>query len=118
MQFYYHDADHDILVIKADGGLNSQTATQFVSELATLVDGGIKKIVVDCANLDFISSYGLGVLVRLHGRLHDRGGDVKLCNVKGVVAKAFQATRIAEFFEIYPDVERARLMFRPPEKLN
>ncbi|MHC5198819.1 MAG: hypothetical protein ACYSO1_01670 [Planctomycetota bacterium] len=37
MEFYYSDTDKDILIIKADGGLNSDNADQFVDELAALI---------------------------------------------------------------------------------
>jgi anti-anti-sigma factor len=42
------------------------------------VDAGVDKIIVDCSRLEYISSYGIGVLVRLHKALMARGGDVKI----------------------------------------
>ena len=76
MELYYDDVDSEVLVIKADGGLNARTAEGFVEDLEKLVDAGLRKIIVDCSELDYISSFGLGVLIRLHGRLARRGGDV------------------------------------------
>ncbi len=115
MKFYYSDVDDDILIVNADGGLNSENADQFVNELGALIEGGQTKIVVDCSRLDYISSYGLGVLVRLHSKLAKRGGNVKLACVKGVIQKVLTLTRLNSLFEIYPDVSRACLMFRPKE---
>ena len=60
MEFYYSDTDKDVLIIKADGGLNSDNADKFVDELAALIDAGQTKIVVDCSRLNNITSYGLG----------------------------------------------------------
>ena len=73
MEFYYHEADRDILVLRADGGLNHRTAAQFQAELERLVDAGLRKIIVDCSRLDHVSSYGLGVLIGIHNRLRKRG---------------------------------------------
>ena len=115
MQFYYSDTDKDILIIKADGGLNSDNADQFVNELAALIDAGQSKIVVDCSHLDHITSYGVGVLVRLHSKMAKIGGDVKLACVKGVIEQVFKITHLNKVFEFYPDVSRACLMFRPIE---
>ena len=113
MEFYYDDVDSDVLVLKADGGLNARTAEGFVEDLEKLVDAGLRKIIVDCSELDYISSFGLGVLIRLHGRLARHGGDVKIASVKGMIVEVMRLTKLNKLFEIYPDVSRARLSFRP-----
>ena len=52
MEFYYDDVDSEVLVIKADGGLNARTAEGFVEDLEKLVDAGIRKIIVDCSEIE------------------------------------------------------------------
>jgi anti-sigma B factor antagonist len=116
MEFYCSETDKDTLILNADGGLNSDTAKEFIDRLAALIEGGQTKIVVDCSSLDHISSYGLGVLVRLHSKLAKKGGDVKLACVKGIVEQVFKITHLNRIFEIYPDVSRACLMFRPKDE--
>ncbi len=113
MEFFYHELDNSILVLSADGGLNADTAAEFVGQIESLVDAGVKKIIIDCERLEYISSYGLGVLVRLHNKLAKHGGDVKVAGVKSMVLGALSAMRLNQLFEIYPDVSRARLAFRP-----
>jgi anti-anti-sigma factor len=115
VEFYYNETDKDVLIISADGGLNSDNADKFVNELAALIDAGQTKIVVDCSRLNNITSYGLGVLVRLHSKLSKKGGDVKLACVQGLIEQVFQVTHLNKIFEIYPDVSRACLMFRPKD---
>jgi anti-sigma B factor antagonist len=115
VEFYYNETDKDVLIISADGGLNSDNADKFVNELAALIDAGQTKIVVDCSRLNNITSYGLGVLVRLHSKLSKKGGDVKLACVKGLIEQVFKVTHLNKIFEIYPDVSRACLMFRPKD---
>ena len=46
--------------------------------------------------------------------MKDRGGNVKICCVKGLISQVLQLTRMDTLFEMYPDVNRARLAFRPP----
>ncbi len=112
MEFYYDDADEEVLVIKADGGLNGRTADEFASGIEKLVDAGLRKIIVDCSKLDYISSYGLGVMVRLHKRMKTHGGDVKFASVKSVLVDVLRITRLNKLFAIYSTVPRARLAFR------
>ena len=99
-------------MISADGGLNADTADSFVRQLESLVDAGLTKLIIDCSKLEFISSYGVGVLLRLHKKLKKHGGDVKIAAAKSIVLKAMTVLRMGSMFEIYDDVDRARLAFR------
>lgn len=112
MEFYYHDVDRDVLILCADGGLDAHNAEQFVGELRTLIDSGARKLLVDCTRLQFISSYGIGVLVRLHKRLAERGGHVKLASVGGRILRLLEISRLSRILEIYPSVDEARASFR------
>ena len=113
MEFYYDSVDGDVLIIVADGGLNADTAEQFDQEVGKLVEAGLTRIIIDCGKLDYLSSSGIGMLIRVHGRMKSRGGDVKICSVKGLVSQVLQLSRLDRVFELYPDVNRARLAFRP-----
>jgi len=81
-------------------------------ELERYIELGCRKLIVDCTRLTHISSYGLGVLIRLHKKLATKGGDVKLANVSGAVPKILSMTRLNKIFEIYPTLDDARQAFR------
>src|SRR6476660_9255758 len=115
MEFYFHEVDKSVMILSADGGLNADTAQSFITQLESLVEAGVNQIIVDCTNLDYISSYGIGVLVRLHQKLAARGGDVKVAAPKSIVLKALTVMRMGRLFSIYPDVDQARLAFRPKD---
>jgi anti-sigma B factor antagonist len=112
MEFHYDQIENDVLILAADGGLNSQTSEQFVSQIEKLVDAGLTRLIVDCGQLNYISSSGMGVLLRLHRRLKKHGGNVKICSLHGIVPQALEMMRLNEFFDIYPDLDQARLAFR------
>ena len=115
MEFFFHELDETVLILRADGGLNAETAGQFVSQLEALVDAGVTKMIVDCTHLEYISSFGVGVLVRLHNKLAKRGGDVKVAAARSAVLQVLTVMRMGKVFDIYPDVNRARLAFRPKD---
>jgi anti-anti-sigma factor len=116
MEFFFHELDKDVLILSADGGLNAKTGAEFLGQLDALVDAGLTKIIVDCTHLEFISSYGVGLLVRLHNKLAARGGDVKIAAPKSMVLHALSIMRLGAIIGIYPDVNRARLAFREKRK--
>jgi anti-sigma B factor antagonist len=115
VEFYFHEVDRSVMILGADGGLNADTARPFVEQLESLIDAGVNQIIVDCSQLDYISSSGIGVLVRLHRKLAARGGDVKIAAPKSIVLKALNVMRIGGLLSIYPDVDQARLAFRPKD---
>ena len=115
MEFYYHEIDDDVLVLRADGGLNAENADEFLEKVEALVEAGLRKIIVDCSGLTYVSSSGLGTLIRLHRNMAQIGGNVKVAAISGPVAQVLELTRLTRLFEIYPDVDRARLAFRPKD---
>jgi anti-sigma B factor antagonist len=116
MELYYHELDRQVLILSADGGLNADTASDFISQLETLIEFGVKKMIIDCTKLTYISSYGIGVLVRVHNKHAKKGGDVKIAAPPSRVLQALNLARLGQLFEIYPDVNQARLAFREPDK--
>ena len=71
------------------------------------IEEGYKKLILDCHGLEFISSMGLGMLMRVHARMKKLGGDVKLARVHGVVASAITLVRLDRALHMYPTVEEA-----------
>jgi anti-sigma B factor antagonist len=111
MEFYYHSVNKDVLILSADGGLNMDNADEFVSELETLVESGIRKLIVDCTKLTYISSWGMRVLMLLHKKLAGRGGDVKLVGVQGPIIRLLEIVKFDRIFQIYPNVDEALKAF-------
>lgn len=112
MELRYHSIESDVLVIDADGGLNRATAAELVDQIGQLVDAGLRRIVVDCSKVDYISSLGMSALLRLHASMGRRGASVKVCSVRGLAAQALQLMRLDRVFDLHPDLNRALLSFR------
>ena len=113
MQTFVQERDGDLLIVSADGGLNRDTAHQLIEDVAAQVDKGAKSIIVDCSNLQVISSAGIGVLLQLHRTMKAKGATVRLAGLQGFVAQAIRLVRLDSVFELYGDVNAARLSFRP-----
>ncbi len=113
MEFYYHEIYKDILILAADGGISRENAGEFVDQLETLIDAGLTRIIVDCSKLEFISTVGLSTLLRLHNRLKEHGGQIKLAGVHSPIVSILTVARLDHLFNIYADVPAALLAFRP-----
>jgi anti-sigma B factor antagonist len=99
--------DNDILAVVLSGTLDESTCHYLLDCVQGDVLDGSKKMIVDCGRLNFISSMGLGMLVRIHSRMKKLGGDVKLANVHGVVAQVISVVGLNRLFHIYPTVGEA-----------
>jgi anti-anti-sigma factor len=105
--------DGDILAVVLDGSLNTITTDQFNQEIQDHLDQGRSKIIIDCRNVDYVSSLGIGSLVALQARLRKRGGEVKLAALFGVAAETIRLVGLDKLLNIYGDLEFARQSFYP-----
>ena len=103
--------DGDILSIVLRGSLDSTSTPEFDRLVREHLQAGYSKIIIDCRNLGFISSLGIGSLVALQTRLHRLGGSVKLAAIQGPVMKVLRAVRLDKMLDIYGDLEFARVSF-------
>ncbi len=113
VETYAQEIDGDLLVLTADGGINRGTAQQLTESIGKLVDAGVRKIIIDFSKVDLITSSGISTLLTLSRSMRNRGAQVKLASLHGMVAQVLQLSRLDRIFEMYPDVAQARLSFRP-----
>ncbi|GIX02777.1 MAG: STAS domain-containing protein [Thermogutta sp.] len=71
-------------------------------ELFSLVDQGNRtKLLLNFANVQFLSSGALGKLRALENRVSKRGGVVKLCSINPNIYEVFKITRFDTIFQIF-----------------
>src|SRR5262245_19153541 len=74
------------------------------NELLDLVDSRREpKILLDLCNAHFVSSAMLAHLVKLHRKIGEAKGRLKLCGLRPVILDAFKVSGFDRLFEIHPD---------------
>jgi anti-anti-sigma factor len=99
--------NNDIITVVLSGTLDENNCNYLLDCVAEEILDGRKKLILDCGKLEFISSMGLGILVRVHSRMKKLGGDVKLAGVQGAVAQVLNMVSLNRIFESYPGVDEA-----------
>jgi anti-sigma B factor antagonist len=94
--------DGDLSVLSLEGYLDAHTAPQFEKAIQDEIDAGRVRLIVDGAQLKYISSAGLGVFMSFIEEIRDKGGDIKICSL---VPKVRQIFDILGFHAIYDMVE-------------
>lgn len=64
-----------------------------------------KKLLLDFACVEYISSPALGKLITLQKTLMTGGGRLALCNIAPAIKEAFEITKLNQFFRIEPHPE-------------
>jgi anti-sigma B factor antagonist len=82
--------------------------------LEKLVD--YRHFVLDFAKVAFVDSGGLGLLLRLHGRVQQAQGDLKFCAVGPNIAEVLRVTRLQAIFDTYDTVADAVTALYQPWK--
>ena len=85
-------------VLKIVGRLDTTTAP----ELEATIDGcvaGIKELVLDCSELEYVSSAGLRVILKAQ-KLMNAQGEMKLTNVNETIMEVFDITGFADILTI------------------
>jgi len=93
------------------GYLDAHTATELESIISASIANGCRRIVVNFADLDYISSAGLGVFMVFIESIRAEGGDIKLAAMKPKIFTVFDLLGFPVLFEIYPTVQEAVLAF-------
>ncbi|MBI3208100.1 MAG: STAS domain-containing protein [Candidatus Solibacter usitatus] len=100
-----------ISVLALEGFLDAHTAPQFEEAIQKEVAAGRRNIAVDCAQLTYISSAGLGVFMSFIEEIRDAGGDIKICAVIPKVLQVFEILGFQSLFDIVADVPAAQAKF-------
>lgn len=80
------------------GRLDTAAAQQFEKDMQPLMEKADKPIVLDCSQLDFISSSGLRLFLALRKQTLAKGGNV---TIKGVNPEIKQVFTITGFFSLF-----------------
>ncbi len=82
-------------------------AEEFKLTLSQDIEEGVKKIVVDISQCEFIDSTFLGALVVSLKKITGLGGDLRLVGFQPAVHSMFELTRMYRVFESYKTKEEA-----------
>lgn len=98
-----HRTRNGYSVIDLHGELDAHTASQLEDALKDLINQKKCNIIVNCAELDYIASAGLGVFMAYIEDVRDVGGDIKLTNMSDKVYNVFDLLGFPALYDILKD---------------
>jgi len=102
------DLVSDVAIVRVGGRVTlTDGTTVFDNTLQQLIKEGRVKLVVDLADVPYIDSTALGIILRAHATVTRRGGTLKMLNLRGHVRELFELTHlltVIDAFDSEPDV--------------
>jgi len=103
------------------GPIDSDTYMDFSDKVTPLLTTTLKAIVLDLADVDYISSAGLGVLFTMKKHLKHNNGDLLFVNLKPQIKRLFEIVNALPKETLFKTTEEAdaylyRMMNKETEK--
>ena len=116
MQLTTSPLDFGMSVLKLTGRMDIEGTDEVNLKLnvATAEDGVL--LIVDLSDVDFMSSIGIGALVRVANAARRRGGNLVLLDPQPVVRLVLEKTRINEVIPICSSIDEAMTVVREVPK--
>ncbi|MCK4633160.1 MAG: STAS domain-containing protein [candidate division Zixibacteria bacterium] len=81
-------------------------------KLHECIDGNQNRIIIDLAQVDWMNSTGLGILISSYTTLRNNGGHLKLANVTDKIKSLLTITKLVSVFEAFDSVDEAVASFK------
>jgi len=94
------NSDNNRYVISVKGEIDIYSAPGFKESLYQSISDVGQDIVLDCSDLTYIDSMGLGILVGVLKRVKEKGNNMIIRNPRSTVRKLFRITGLDKAFVI------------------
>ncbi|MBI3039225.1 STAS domain-containing protein, partial [bacterium] len=101
------ECENQVVVISIKGEITFENADVLREKINELCDLKKNKIVIDLANLKYMSSAGMGTLVHGLKRTHQENGDLKLVNLSAKMRRVFLITQFTHHFSVFQSLDEA-----------
>lgn len=97
----------NVQLLRLSGSLDMYSFPRLETQLASLFQQGQFSVVLDCRELDYIGSAGLGALIGFAKQAREHGGDVRLLNVPDRIYKIIELLGFTKVLQVHNTEETA-----------
>ncbi|BAE81545.1 anti-sigma F factor antagonist [Chlamydia felis Fe/C-56] len=103
-----HKEEHGTTaVLHLQGKLDGISSPEVQETISQSLSAGINNIVLDCANLDYMSSAGIRVLLQSYHQVGKRSGKIVLTSVPKTIEQTLYVTGFLSYFKMFNSVQEA-----------
>ena len=101
----------NILVIEIAGKLDTTTSARALDELLACLGNSPNQVLISLAELDFVSSAGLRVILRVAKHMRGYRGMLKVSGAYGMVQEVLEISGFDSLLDLHEDEQRALQSF-------
>ena len=100
--------ENGVIILEPTGKImGGPDASLLHDKLYEFIEQDKKKVIVDLAEVDWMNSTGLGILISSYTTLRNNGGKLKLANVTEKIKSLLVITKLEPVFESYDTIADA-----------
>ena len=94
-------------VLRLAGRWDAFSSSVFEQRCIGLLEEGMRDVIIDMGQVDYLSSFGLRAMLNLGKTLETLGGNIVVAELQPQVSKIFRGSGFDRLFSDFPDVESA-----------
>ena len=105
------------VIIKIDlkGSIDNNNTPEFEYIISTLINGGVKKIILDIDELQYLDSTGIAALITATKKLRKEKGEIIITRYTAQMLTIFKPINLEKFIQFFPTVEEGINYFKTLE---
>lgn len=100
-------AHGNVEVLRLAGQLDAHSFPKLQEALEGLGDEARSQVVLDCGDLQYISSAGLGVLKKMSREFRDKDGDIRLASLTPKIKNVVDLLGFSQVIQVFPGSDEA-----------
>ena len=96
-----HTASGAVQLVRLTGSLDMHSFPRLETELKSLFKQGNHRLVIDCHDLDYIGSAGLGALIGFAKEAREHDGDLRLLNVPPHIYRIIELLGFTKVLQVH-----------------
>ena len=96
-----------VTIVRCTGNLDTNTSIEAQEYVNKLIEDGASKLLIDLANVDFVSSAGLRILLATAKRLGGSEGGLRITGLNDVVNEVFEISGFSTILDVFASEEEA-----------
>jgi anti-sigma B factor antagonist len=101
------ESEGNIVILALEGRLDTLNFALLEKEMTLLIEKNQKNIILDCQDLDYVSSSGLRILLKSLKLVDTVQGRLTICSLQPQIIQIFKISGFDHLFEIYPGRKEA-----------
>ena len=98
----------DIRILDCRGKITLGEGTMAIrNNVRDILNGDVKKIILNLADVNYIDSSGIGELVSTYTTVTNNGGQLKLLNLTKKIQELLAITKLLTVFQVFEDEQAA-----------